>query len=209
MADAPPDESLRPALEALAGRDPALAGAYRRCGLPPLRRSAPGFPGLIRMIVGQQVSVASAAAMIGRLEAAVVPLSAEVFLTLDDGPLREIGFSRQKVLSGRALAVEIASGQLDFEALATLEDEAAVARLTQVRGIGRWTAEIYLLFALQRPDIWPAGDLAVVKAVQAVKGLAERPNLKEMRALAEAWRPHRSAAARLLWHYYRHAGVAL
>ncbi len=209
MAEAPPDESLRPALEALAGRDAALADAYRRCGLPPVRRSAPGFPGLIRMIIGQQVSVASAAAMVRRLEAAVSPVSAEAFLTLDDGRLREIGFSRQKVRSGRGLAEEIASGRLDLDALAKLDDDAAVVRLTQLRGIGRWTAEIYLLFALQRPDIWPAGDLAVVKAVQAVKGLAERPNLKEMRALAEVWRPHRSAAARLLWHYYRHAGVAL
>ena len=134
MAEAPPDESLRPALEALAGRDAALADAYRRCGLPPVRRSAPGFPGLIRMIIGQQVSVASAAAMVRRLEAAVSPVSAEAFLTLDDGRLREIGFSRQKVRSGRGLAEEIASGRLDLDALAELDDDAAVVRLTRLRG---------------------------------------------------------------------------
>ena len=120
-----------------------------------------------------------------------------------------MGFSRQKVRSGRALAEAIASGRLDIDGLARLDDEAAVDQLVQVPGIGRWTAEIYLLFALQRPDVWPADDLAVVKAVQAVKGLAARPGRKEMRGLAEAWRPHRSAAARLFWHYYRHAGVAL
>jgi DNA-3-methyladenine glycosylase II len=209
MTQALPDESLRPALEALAADDPDLAAAYRRCGLPPLRSSPAGFPGLIRMIIGQQVSTASAAAIIARLEAACAPLSAEGFLGLDDEALRAVGFSRQKVRSGRALADAIASGRLAIEALPDLDDESAVAALVEVPGIGRWTAEIYLLFALRRPDIWPADDLAVVKAVQAVKGLAVRPGRKEMRDLGEAWRPHRSAAARLFWHYYRHAGVAL
>jgi len=209
MIQAPPDESLRPALEALAAGDPDLAAAYRHCGLPPVRRSPAGFPGLIRMIVGQQVSTASAAAILGRLEAACRPLDASAFLGLDDDALRAVGFSRQKVRSGRALAEAIVSGRLAIEALPDLDDESAVAALVAVPGIGRWTAEIYLLFALRRPDVWPADDLAVVKAVQAVKGLEARPDRKEMRRLGEAWRPHRSAAARLFWHYYRHAGVAL
>ena len=209
MTTAPPDESLRPALEALAQADADLAAAYRHCGLPPERRSAPGFPGLIRMIIGQQVSTASAAAIIARLEAKLPGLSAPAFLTLSDDDLRAVGFSRQKVRSGRALAEAIAGGGLDIDGLPHLDDDAAVAQLVQVPGIGRWTAEIYLLFALQRPDVWPADDLAVIKAVQAVKGLSARPGRKEMRALGEAWRPHRSAAARLFWHYYRHAGVAL
>jgi len=209
MIQAPPDESLRPALEALAARDADLAAAYRLCGLPPVRRSPAGFPGLIRMIVGQQVSTASAAAIIARLEAACPPLSAEAFLGLDDAALRAVGFSRQKVRYGRALAEAIAAGRLDIAGLPDLDDESALAALVAVPGIGRWTAEIYLLFALRRPDVWPADDLAVVKAVQAVKGLEARPDRKVMRRLGEAWRPHRSAAARLFWHYYRHAGVAL
>lgn len=209
MTQARPDETLRPALEALAAGDPDLATAYRECGLPPVRHSLPGFAGLIRIIIGQQVSTASAAAIIARLETACAPLAAEAFLALDDEALRAVGFSRQKVRSGRALAEAIASGRLDIEGLPALDDDSAVAALVEIPGIGPWTAEIYLLFALRRPDVWPVDDLAVVKALQAMKGLATRPTRKEMRLLGEAWRPHRSAAARFLWHYYRHAGVAL
>ena len=209
MTQALPDEELRPALEALAAVDRDLAEAYRRCGLPPLRSSPTGFPGLIRIMIGQQVSTASAAAIIARLEAACTPLSAESFLTLDDQALRAVGFSRQKIRFGRALAEAIAVGRLDIDGLPALDDERAVAALLEVPGIGPWTADIYMLFALRRPDVWPVGDLAVVKAVQAVKGLEARPSRQEMHRLGEAWRPHRSAAARLFWHYYRHVGVAL
>jgi len=204
-----PDERLRPALEALAAADPDIAEAYGRCGLPPVRGSAPGFAGLIRMIAGQQVSVQSAAAIIARLEARVEPLTAEQFLTLSEDDLRAVGFSRPKMRYGRILAEEIAGGALDIDGLEALDDDAVLAALTRVKGIGRWTAEIYLLFAMGRPDVMPAGDLALCVAAQHLKKLEARPDPKAMTALAEAWRPHRSAAARLLWHLYRHPGVAL
>jgi len=204
-----PDERLRPALEALADADPDIAEAYGRCGLPPVRSSTPGFAGLIRMIAGQQVSVQSAAAIIARLEARVEPLTAEQFLTLSEDDLRAVGFSRPKMRYGRILAEEIAGGALDIDGLEALDDDAVLAALTRVKGIGRWTAEIYLLFAMGRPDVMPAGDLALCVAAQHLKKLEARPDPKAMTALAEAWRPHRSAAARLLWHLYRHPGVAL
>jgi DNA-3-methyladenine glycosylase II len=207
MTNAPGDETLRPALEALAEVDRDLARAYRVCGLPPVRRQAPGFPGLVRIIMAQQVSTASAGAIIGRLEAAVRPLTAEGFLALDDSALRAIGLSRQKIVYGRALAEELRAGRLDLDVVATLDDDAALDRLVGLKGVGRWTAEIYLLFALERPDVWPADDLAVQVAAQRLKGLDERPKRPRMVALAEPWRPHRSAAARLLWHLYRHPGV--
>ncbi|MPZ09251.1 MAG: DNA-3-methyladenine glycosylase 2 family protein [Kiloniellaceae bacterium] len=204
-----PDERLRPAMEALAAGDPDIAEAYGRCGLPPERGSAPGFAGLIRMIAGQQVSVQSARAIIDRLETRVAPLTAEEFLKTTEDDLRAVGFSRPKMRYGRILAEEIAGGGLDVDGLAGLDDEAAIAALTRIKGIGRWTAEIYLLFALGRPDVLPAGDLALCIAAQHLKKLESRPDPKAMLALGEIWRPHRSTAARFLWHLYRHPGVAL
>jgi DNA-3-methyladenine glycosylase II len=209
MTAAPGDETLRPALEALAQSDRDLARAYRACGLPPVRRQAPGFAGLVRIIMAQQVSAASAQAIIGRLDTAVRSLTAEGFLALDDPALRAIGLSRQKIAYGRALAEDLQTGRLDLDAIGRLDDEAAMDRLVGLKGVGRWTAEIYLLFALERPDVWPADDLAVQVAAQRLKGLDERPKRPRMVALAEPWRPHRSAAARLLWHLYRHPGVPL
>ena len=204
-----PDQRLRPAMAALAAADPDIAEAYARCGLPPERGSAPGFAGLIRMIAGQQVSVQSAAAIVARLEQRIDPLTAEHFLKAGEDDLKAVGLSRPKMRYGRILAEEIASGALDIEGLAALDDDAALAALTRVTGIGRWTAEIYLLFALRRPDVWPVGDLALCVAAQHLKKLETRPDAKIMTALGEAWRPHRSAAARFLWHLYRHPGVAL
>ena len=203
-----PDESIRPAIEALAALDGDIAAAYKACGLPPDRRQKPGFACLLRMISGQQISVQAAGAINDRLAAAAWPLTASNFLKLTDADLREIGFSRQKMLYGRALAEAVASRALNLGALRRQSDEEVIKRLTAVKGIGRWTADIYLLFALQRPDVWPVDDLAVVVAAQKLKGLPARPSRKEMLALGEAWRPHRSAAARFLWHYYRHPGVA-
>lgn len=207
--DKRPDLTLGPAMEALAEADPDIAEAYARCGLPPERGSAPGFAGLMRMIAGQQVSVQSAAAIIGRLEARVDPLTAEQFLQAGDDDLKAVGLSRPKMRYGRILAEEIASGTLDIRGLEALDDAEAIAALTRVKGIGQWTAEIYLLFALKRPDVWPVGDLALCIAAQHLKKLETRPDPKAMLALGEAWRPHRSAAARFLWHLYRHPGVAL
>jgi len=202
-----PDETLRPALEALAARDPDIARHYALCGLPPLRRRPVGFAGLAQIIAAQQVSAASANAIVGRLEAALRPLTAEGFLELDEAALKAIGLSRPKMRYCRALAEDLLAGRIDLDGLAGLDDEAAIEHLTRAKGIGVWSAEVYLLFALRRPDVWPAGDLAVQVAVQRVKGLEARPNVAEMRALAEPWRPHRSAAARFLWHLYRHPGL--
>lgn len=209
IPEAVPDERLRPAMEALAQQDPDMAAAYQRCGLPPERSSEPGFAGLIRMIAGQQVSVQSARAIVGRLEERVAPLTAEGFLRLDEDDLKAIGFSRSKMRYGRLLAEEIVSGRLDVDGLAEMEDAAAIAALTSVKGIGPWTAEIYLLFALGRPDVWPVDDLALCVAVQHLKSLDTRPGRKAMLTLGEPWRPFRSTAARFLWHLYRHPGVAL
>ncbi len=202
-----PDETLRPALEALAARDPDIARHYALCGLPPLRRRPVGFAGLAQIIAAQQVSAASANAIVGRLEAALRPLTAEGFLELDEAALKAIGLSRPKMRYCRALAEDLLAGRIDLDGLAGLDDEAAIEHLTRAKGIGVWSAEVYLLFALRRPDVWPAGDLAVQVAVQRVKGLEARPNVAEMRALAEPWRPHRSAAARFLWHLCRHPGL--
>jgi len=209
IPEMPADESLRPAMDALTAADGDLAEAYARCGLPPQRASAPGFAGLIRMIAGQQVSVQSARAIVARLEATVAPLTAEQFLKVPEDDLRAVGFSRPKLRYGRILAEEIAGGGLDIDGLAGLDDAEAIAALTRITGIGQWTAEIYLLFALGRPDVWPVGDLALCIAAQHLKKLEARPDPKTMLTLGEAWRPYRSTAARFLWHLYRHPGVAL
>ena len=206
-AMARPDTSLRPALEALAARDPDIARHFALCGLPPVRRHKTGFGGLLRIVMAQQVSAASAAALNARLAAAVRPLTPRTFLAQDDAALRAMGLSRAKMRYGRALAEDVLSRRIDLRGLAELDDEAALEHLVRAKGVGRWTAEIYLLFALRRPDIWPAGDLAVQSAAQRLKGLEARPGDAALRALAEPWRPHRSAAARFLWHLYRHPGV--
>ncbi|MHA1601288.1 MAG: DNA-3-methyladenine glycosylase family protein [Alphaproteobacteria bacterium] len=204
---APPDETLRPALEALAARDPDISHWYGTCGLPPVRSRPPGFGSLLHIMCAQQVSTASARAIIGRLDAAARPLDPRSFLALDDAALRAIGFSAQKVRYGRALATDVLAGRIDIDGLVDLEDAAAVAHLVQAKGIGPWTAEIYLMSALDRPDVWPADDLAVQVAAQRLKDMPVRPSRAQMMELAEPWRPYRSAAARLLWHIYSHPGV--
>ncbi|MDH3790946.1 MAG: DNA-3-methyladenine glycosylase 2 family protein [Rhodospirillales bacterium] len=204
---APPDESLRPALEALAECDADIARAYEVCGLPPERRRPTGFAGLLSIMTAQQVSAQAARAIIGRLLAAADPLTPERFLALDEADFKRIGFSRQKIRYGRALAEDVLAGRIDLEAVARLDDEAGIETLIRVKGVGRWTAEIYLLFALRRPDVWPVDDLAVCAGVQRLKGLAERPSRDRMLEIGEPWRPHRSAAARFLWHFYHHPGV--
>jgi len=205
----PPDESLRPALEALAARDPHVARAYEACGLPPVRRHPPDFGGLVRIIAAQQVSAHAARAIIARLDAALGELTPAAMLGLDEDSARTIGLSRQKLRYARGLAEAIQAGELDFDDLARAPDEEVMARLTACKGVGRWTAEIFLLFALQRPDVFPAQDLALQVAAQRLKGLAERPSAAGLREVAEDWRPYRSAAARFLWHLYRHPGGRL
>ena len=195
--------TLKLALAELAARDPDLARAHREAGPPPLRRRPKGFPALVRIVCSQQVSVASADAILGRLDAAVSPLIPEGFLALDDDALKRVGFSRQKTAYIRGLAADLMAGRVDLDRLARLDDEAAIAELVKIKGIGRWSAEIYLLFSLKRPDIWPVDDLAVVVAVQRLKRLPERPDRAAMIEIGEPWRPWRSVAARLMWHYYR------
>ncbi len=196
-------KTMKLALAELGRGDADLARAHREAGPPPLRRRPKGFPALVRIVCSQQVSVASTNAILGRLDAALSPLAPEGFLALDDAALRRIGFSRQKTAYVRGLAADLIAGRLDLDGLARLDDEAAIAELIKIKGIGRWSAEIYLLFSLKRPDVWPVDDLAVVVAVQRLKRLPERPDRAAMMEIGEPWRPWRSVAARLLWHYYR------
>lgn len=194
--------TLAAAVDELAARDADLAGIVARFGRPPLWDREPGFATLLHLILEQQVSLASAAAAFQRLRAAADPLTPERFLELTDAELLAIGFSRQKARYGRALATAIEAGVLDLDALAAIDDEAVHAALQAVPGIGPWTSTIYLLMVLGRPDVWPIGDMALAAAVGEVKGLERRPGPGEMAELGEAWRPWRSAAARMFWHDY-------
>ena len=208
MTSPEPDHRLLPALEALSTRDLDFARAFTRCGLPPLRQRPGGFEGLVRMIVSQQISVQAASTIYGRLEQAVPELSARAVLALSDERLKTIGLSRPKQDYICSLAQAVESGVLDFSAFEMMTDDAIIMTLTAVKGIGRWTAEIYLLFALNRPDVFPAADLALQTALGRLKGLVDRPSERQTRELVKNWHPWRSAAARFLWHYYRHEGVA-
>jgi DNA-3-methyladenine glycosylase II len=191
---------LRDALDVLATREPAIAKAIARAGYPAPRTRPPGYDTLLRTIVGQQVSVQSANAIWARLDA-IGGTDAVTLTGLTDEALRAAGLSRQKSSYARSLADSIASGRLDLSALPE-DDEAAIALLVTIKGIGRWSAEIYLLFAEGRGDIWPAGDLAVQVECGQIMGLAERPSERATRALAEGWRPYRGAAAIFAWHHY-------
>jgi DNA-3-methyladenine glycosylase II len=194
-------EALKAALNAVAARDPAVAAALAQAGYPEPRISAPGYQTLLRAIVGQQVSIQSAASMWTKLTAAVGdPPAPERLLEASDETLRAAGLSRQKASYARSLAEVVVSGQLDFSRLSA-DDEEAIAELVQVKGIGRWTAEIYLLFAEGRLDIWPAGDLAVQIEVGRILGLNAKPSEKALREIAERWRPHRGAMAIFAWHH--------
>jgi DNA-3-methyladenine glycosylase II len=195
-------EQLRDSLDAIAVLEPGFAAALARVGYPLPRMRAPGYETLLRTIVGQQVSVAAAAAVWRKLEAELGEGCApDQLLSRDFDALRACGLSRQKQGYARSLAELVTSGQIDLHALPE-DDEEAIALLTQIKGIGRWSAEIYLLFAEGRPDVWPAGDLAVQIEVGRILGLPERPSERQTRALAEAWRPHRGAAAIMAWHHY-------
>jgi DNA-3-methyladenine glycosylase II len=183
--------------------EPRFADALARGGpLPPLARRDPGFGTLLKIILEQQVSVAAAIAMWRKLEAICDPLDPPGFLALDDDAVRACGFSRQKAAYGRALAERIVDGTLDLDALSEAPDDDAIRTLVQLRGIGRWSAEIYLMFALGRADVWPADDLAIQVGMQELFALPARPTRRETDAMAEPWRPHRSTAARIVWHHY-------
>jgi DNA-3-methyladenine glycosylase II len=203
---APPpltEESLHAAVTDLAAMDPDLARVVERFGPPPLWDRQPGFSTLVQIILEQQVSLSSARAAYERLVAALGAEPApDTFLVLGDDQLLRIGFSRQKARYVRELARASADGSIDIDGLARLPDEEALTALLARPGIGPWTATIYLLMVLCRPDVWPAGDMALATAVAELKGLDRRPGPDELTALAEAWRPWRAVAARLLWHHY-------
>jgi DNA-3-methyladenine glycosylase II len=197
-----PAKDLQASLDALAVIEPRFADAIGATGYPEERIREPGYATLLRTIVGQQVSVAAAASVWNKLEALIGEgCAAEKLITQDFDALRACGLSRQKQGYARSLAELVLSGDLPLDALPA-DDEDAIAYLTKVKGIGRWSAEIYLLFAEGRADIWPAGDLAVQEGVGRLLKLEARPSEKDIREIAEAWRPHRGAAAIFTWHIY-------
>jgi DNA-3-methyladenine glycosylase II len=196
------EESLVRGLRLLARRDPDLARIITDWGPPPIWARPPGFPTLLLIILEQQVSLASARAAFTRLQATIGPVTPRRFLALDDATLKKIGFSRQKTAYARHLASAIVARRFRPAALDGLSDAEARAALIRLKGIGPWSADIYLLMALRRPDVWPKGDLALAAAAQGVKRLASRPTPDELDRLAAPWRPWRAIAARLLWHHY-------
>ena len=173
-----------------------------RHGLPPLWAREPGFATLVHIILEQQVSLASAKAAFDKLAAALDTITPHKLLTLDDAQLKAIGFSRQKVVYTRHLAEAIVGRRFSPNQLTRMSDEDAKAALVQLKGIGNWTADIYLLMVLRRPDVWPVGDLALQLAAQRIKQLQARPTPLQLEALGELWRPYRAVAARVLWHHY-------
>ncbi len=194
--------SLLTAVNLLCKRDSSLQSVVDRFGPPPLWSREPGFATLIHIILEQQVSLASAQACFDKLNARLPILNPAEFLRLKDQDLLAFGFSRQKTRYARILARSILEGHLDLNNLEHLSDADVFSRLTALTGIGPWTANIYLLMALGRPDIWPTGDLALVVAVQNLYDLDHRPQEAEFLQRGESWRPYRAVAARILWHYY-------
>jgi len=196
------NESFAQGIAYLCQVDPDLLRVQSEFGPPPLWRCEPGFPTLVHIILEQQVSTASAEATLTKLQKAVPSLTPENFLHLSETDLRQIGFSRQKTSYCQGLARSILDGELDLEELERLDDVAARSRLVRLRGIGNWTADNYLLMVLLRPDIIPAGDLALIAALQELKGLPSRPSVAVVEQIALTWQPWRAVATRFLWHYY-------
>ena len=195
-------EALERGLQELTADDERLRRLHRANGTPPLWGRQTGFPTLVKIILEQQVSLDSAAAAYSNLEAAIGPVSPERFLALGDAELKQIGFSRQKTGYCRGIATGLGDGSFDLDGVAHMDDEAAREYLTAVRGIGPWTGDVYLLFALRRPDVWPNGDRALVVAMAENLPLPAPPSYDEAREIADQWRPWRSVAARMLWHAY-------
>ncbi|MGI9503063.1 MAG: DNA-3-methyladenine glycosylase family protein [Geminicoccaceae bacterium] len=194
---------LARAIDRVAAMDQDVRAVVEQIGYPIPRLRPPGFATLLRIMVSQQVSTHAAAAIWGRLETACADEAMpERFLALDHAALRAVGLSGRKIEYGRGLAGAIADGSFDLDGLGGLSEEDAIAEICKLRGFGRWSAEIYLLFALSRTDSWPGDDLAVQVGMQRLKGLEARPDRKVMDALAEPWRPLRGCAAILLWHVY-------
>jgi DNA-3-methyladenine glycosylase II len=195
-------KSLALAARELAARDELLAGIHATYGDPPLWRRATGFTTLVHIILEQQVSLKSAKSMLVRLQGAIEPFTPERFVELGDAHLRGLGVTRQKSSYLIDLSTSIVNGDLSFTTLARMSDDEARLALTRIKGIGLWSADVYLLMAMRRADIWPAGDLALAVAMKELLGLAARPAPLELERWAEQWRPHRAVAARMLWQYY-------
>jgi DNA-3-methyladenine glycosylase II len=195
-------KTLPLAARELAARDQLLANIYATHGDPPLWRRASGFRTLVHIILEQQVSLGSAKSMLNRLEADIQPFTPERFVELGDAHLRGLGVTRQKSSYLLHLAESIVSGELNFRKLSRLSDDQVLVQLTGIKGIGSWSANIYLLMAMRRADIWPAGDLALAVAIKELHGLDARPSPEELERIAEQWRPYRAVAARMLWQYY-------
>lgn len=196
------DQTLNQGVAYLAEVDDELARIVNEIGPPPMWAREPGFPTLVQIILEQQVSLASAQAAFSKLLESVSPLTPEAFLKQDPSELKGIGFSRQKAAYCRGLASAVLNGGLDLDGLHAMDDSSARLELMKMKGIGPWTADIYLLMALLRPDVWPAGDIALATAIQQVKGLPSRPDEEAVELFAEKWRPWRAVAARVLWHSY-------
>jgi DNA-3-methyladenine glycosylase II len=197
------EADLKAGLKRLTKLDPRLTALLEVSGQPPLRRRPGGFAGLAQIVMAQQLSGASASAIWGRLAAAFDPFDPAVVRRARTTKFQRIGLSGAKIRTLRAIADAIIKQHIDFDTLAQLPADEAHAKLIAIHGIGPWTADVYLLFCLGHSDAWPAGDLALQKAAQDGLGLPARPSTKEMIALAEAWRPWRGVAAKLLWAYYR------
>jgi len=195
-------KSLIEAVEYLEVRDRHLKLVVSKFGPPPLWEREEGFKTLIYIILEQQVSLASAKAAYDKLLKKIGSITSVNFLKLSDVELKLIGFSRQKTSYGRNLADAIITERLNLTELSDLDDAKAKEQLMNIKGIGPWTADIYLMMALGRPDIWPNGDIALASAVQKLKGIASRPSFEELNSMSLKWKPWRAVAARILWHYY-------
>jgi DNA-3-methyladenine glycosylase II len=193
-------EILGTAAKALAQRDQHLAAIHRAYGTPPMWARRPGFPTLLRIILEQQVSLVSARSMFARLKVNIEPFTPETFIESGEGYLRSLGVTRQKAHYCTQVAQAFVDGRLDR--LGRMHDDEAHAALLSIKGVGPWTANIYLLMALRRPDIWPDGDIALATALGRLRKMKTRPSFPELAKIAERWRPYRSVAARMLWQYY-------
>ena len=194
--------SLAAGVRALVRRDPDFAALYRRNGLPPMWARRPGFPTLVHFVLEQQVSIAAARTLFRRVSATLGGMTPELVLERGAPGLHGLGITRQKASYCHALAAAVANGSLSLSNVARADDVSGRAALLALRGIGPWSADIYYLMALRRPDVWPVGDLALAIALQEVKRLRRRPDAERQLAMSAEWAPWRSVAARLLWHHY-------
>jgi len=195
-------KTLAQAAQDLAARDEILARILATHGAPPMWRRATGFATLVHIILEQQVSLKSAKSMLRRLQAAIDPFTPERFVEVGEAHFRGLGVTRQKSSYLLRLSESMLSGELSLTRLARLSDDEARIQLTRIKGIGSWSADVYLLMAMRRADIWPAGDLALAVAVKELWGLEFKPTPDELERIAERWRPYRAVAARMLWQHY-------